>query len=228
MYPAHARDDTIERFYPPDERIAAETERNHEAVLYLLERAACPYAAIGGAAAWCGPLYDDLEIDRGWRVDAAGTDDASAGAWVRGTPKGDAWQLAGAVSGRAVLVTGRARDVDVDGGRTSVRSPTFTLPEGRPATLRLRYWVGLDAAAGPEDGFAVRLVAADGTPLAGVLSVTGDGAPHAARWRNLVVAIDEAWLVPGDRRLAIELEARDTGADGTVEAAIDSPRVTLG
>jgi carboxypeptidase T len=41
-------------FYPPDELIRRETARNREAALLLLEEAACPYAAIGRQAQYCG------------------------------------------------------------------------------------------------------------------------------------------------------------------------------
>ena len=41
-------------FYPPDEVIAAETSRNREAVLRLIEIADCPYRAIGKQAQYCG------------------------------------------------------------------------------------------------------------------------------------------------------------------------------
>ena len=40
-------------FYPRDELIGRETSRNREAVLLLLENAACPQAAIGKAARYC-------------------------------------------------------------------------------------------------------------------------------------------------------------------------------
>jgi hypothetical protein len=40
-------------FYPPDEVIPAETSRNREAVLYLLEQSACPYGVIGKSAQYC-------------------------------------------------------------------------------------------------------------------------------------------------------------------------------
>ena len=40
-------------FYPPDEVIAAQTSRNREAVLRLLEIADCPYRAIGKQAQYC-------------------------------------------------------------------------------------------------------------------------------------------------------------------------------
>jgi hypothetical protein len=41
-------------FYPPDENIAAQTSRNREAVLRLLEIADCPYRSIGKEAPYCG------------------------------------------------------------------------------------------------------------------------------------------------------------------------------
>ncbi|MGW6442466.1 M14 family metallopeptidase [Lentzea sp. NPDC055074] len=41
-------------FYPPDEVIPAQTARNKEAVLQLLDRADCPYEAIGKEAQYCG------------------------------------------------------------------------------------------------------------------------------------------------------------------------------
>ena len=63
-----------------------------------------------------------------------------------------------AASGRAQFVTGRAPRHDVDGGRTSVRSPSFRLPQGGKARLQLRYWVGLGKSATAEDGLRIHLV----------------------------------------------------------------------
>jgi hypothetical protein len=51
MYP---RTSSQGGFYPPDEVIPAQTSRNRAAVLYLLERAACPYDVIGKGAQYCG------------------------------------------------------------------------------------------------------------------------------------------------------------------------------
>lgn len=49
MYPASPSPG----FYPPDEVIPAQTARNREAVLYLLEQSDCPYRAIGQEAQYC-------------------------------------------------------------------------------------------------------------------------------------------------------------------------------
>ncbi len=40
-------------FYPPDEAIPAATQRNTDAVLYLLDQAGCPWRSIGKAHAHC-------------------------------------------------------------------------------------------------------------------------------------------------------------------------------
>ncbi|MFN0087033.1 MAG: M14 family metallopeptidase [Blastocatellia bacterium] len=52
-------------FYPPDEVIPAETARNRSAVLYLLEKAGCPYSVIGKDAQYCSP------VTTGWYSPAA-------------------------------------------------------------------------------------------------------------------------------------------------------------
>ena len=41
-------------FYPPDEVIPAQTARNRAALLYVIEKADCPYAVIGQQATYCG------------------------------------------------------------------------------------------------------------------------------------------------------------------------------
>ena len=50
MYP---KTSTEGGFYPPDEVIPRETARNRDAVLYLLEQAACPYGVIGKGNEYC-------------------------------------------------------------------------------------------------------------------------------------------------------------------------------
>ncbi len=221
MYPRTASS----RKHIPDERIARETRRNREAVLYLMEMASCPYRAVDMADSFCGPLYDDLEVSRGWKVNAGGTDTARAGAWVRGTPARSAYQLTRASSGQALLVTGRAKGNDVDRGRTTVRSRAVRLPEDATATLRLRYWVGMSAAATPDDRFRVRLVDPDdGETLALALAADGDRRSHRPRWRSL------AYRIPDElrgRRVAIELVAVDAGRDARVEAGVDDVRITI-
>ncbi len=218
---------TPAHWYPPDEVIARETSRNREAVLYLMARAVCPYAALGAKAVktYCGPLYDDFELARGWMVNARGTDTAGDGRWQRGDPLKDAFQLGSAASGQAVLVTGRQPGHDVDGGSTTIRSPYFTVPANGKGRVKLRYWVGLSAKARANDGLAVRLVDTKGKRVKVLHKVSGNGRKHRPVWRSLDKAIPRAFT---GQRLAIEIEAVDAGTNAMVEAGIDQVRVTRG
>jgi hypothetical protein len=228
MYPSQRAGRSISRFYPADELIARETRRNRSAVLMLMDLADCPYRALGSSEeqAYCGPFFDDLEINRGWRVDPGGKDTADAGRWARGVPSGGTYQLGKAVSGQAVMATGLARGVDVDGGRTTIRSPGFRIPGGAQATLRMRYSVGMGAVATEADRFRVVLVdPASGEHRFVALAVEGSGVRQDPGWRSLVFTIPVARR---DRRLAIELVAIDgPGGDAALEAAVENPRVTL-
>jgi carboxypeptidase T len=53
LYPTE-QNVTMLNLYPPDEIIVPQTVRNRSALLYLIDMAACPYAAIGKAAQYCG------------------------------------------------------------------------------------------------------------------------------------------------------------------------------
>jgi murein tripeptide amidase MpaA len=218
---------TPKHHYPPDEAIARETRRNREAVLYLMGKAVCPYGALGARAAKanCGPLFDDFEIARGWKIDARGTDTAIDGRWQRGDPLKGTFQLGSAISGQAVLITGRRPGHDVDGGRTTARSPYFTVPANGKATVKMRYWVGMSSGAGADDGFAIRLIDRDGKRVKVLHKVSGDGERLSPAWRAIAKKVPSALA---GKRVAIELEAVDVGDDTIVEAAVDQVRVIAG
>ncbi len=158
--------------YPADETIATETASNREAALYLMEQAGCPYRASGKAAQNCGPLYEDFEIGRGWRMDPYGTDTATMGRFERGNPQ---WtssngykQRGTTISGSVDLVTGRLAGssvgtFDVDGGVTSALSPVITLPAGSSYTLSFRYYFAHSQLGSSADYFRVSVVRADGS-----------------------------------------------------------------
>jgi carboxypeptidase T len=61
MYGAHRifsyTVELADRKYPPDEMIATETTRAMPAVMYALDRAACPWSAIGRGAVHCPPSW---------------------------------------------------------------------------------------------------------------------------------------------------------------------------
>jgi hypothetical protein len=219
--------------YPIDDRIAGETRRNREAVLWLAERAACPLAVLGTEVrnARCGAFDDDLEVARGWTVDPDGTDTAgSSGRFARANPAGTktngvTLQPTGVPSGSKAFVTGapagdRAGSYDLD-GRTTIRSVPVTLPPGVGQALSFRYLWAHGANASSADHLRAIIETADG---ARVVAFERTGAPvlRAGSWRSATVSMD-AWA---GQTVRIRFEATDGGSASLVEAGVDDVRVT--
>ena len=225
MYPTHAQVSTNARFYPPDEVIGRETERNKDAILYFMEQTRCRYNIIGKAATHCGPLFDDFEIARGWRVDPLGTDETRGGAWQRGDAAATAYQAGGATSGRGVLVTGAAAGTsasanDVDGGPTTIRSPAVTLPDvvGR---LTFRYYFAHASNSNASDAFRAYVEAEDGTRTL-VREELGAANTDRPAWASASIPLTP-WA---GQTIRIVFLAQDRGTSSTVEAAVDDVRIT--
>ena len=223
-------------FYPPDEVIARETLRNREAVLRLLETSDCPYRAIGKEAQYCGGtppvtiFTDDFEADRGWQVNASATDTATAGRFERGNPdtttSSGTKQLGTTVSGSNDMVTGRlagssAGANDIDGGVTSVRSPTIALTGGTTYRLNLSYYLAHGTNSSTGDFLRVRVV---GSTTSTVLQELGAADNDNGAW-----ATATADLTPfAGQTVRIVIEAADAAGASLVEAAVDDVRVTRG
>jgi hypothetical protein len=220
--------------YPPDERIARETARNRESLLYVIEQAGCPYGAVSAAQARlnCGLFFDDLEIGRsGWRVNADGTDTATQGAWQRGDPQRTASngtkQLSTTASGRSAFVTGvragrTAGSNDVDGGATSLRSPRIVLPANAASygPLSFRYVLAHGSTASSADGLDVFVVGADGVRRL-IFQRRGRPADVDGGWSIARVSL-AAWA---GHAIHLVFVARDLASDSLIEAAIDDIRV---
>ncbi len=219
--------------YPKTPRIATETARNKEAVLWLAEHAWCPLAVLGADVkqARCGAFDDDLEVSRGWTVNPDGTDTAPAGGrWARGNPA--ATRVSGVViqptttpSGRAAMVTGlaagnRAGAHDLD-GRTTVRSTPVALPSGTGQTLSFRYLWAHAANSSSADHLRAIIEAQDGTRTV-VWQRAGSPTLLAGRWRTATLNLD-AWA---GQTIRIRFEAMDGDHGSLVEAGVDDVRVT--
>jgi len=216
--------------YQPDEQIGPETARNKEAVLYLLEQASCPYTAASRWASHCGAFADDFEIARGWVVNPNGTDTATSGAWSRANPEPTSYlgpkQLGTTTSGSIALVTGpkagaSIRSYDLDGGRTSVRSPAITLPDATGQRLTFRYYLAHGADSEWADELRVAVVEAGGQATT-VLLERGAANDDDAAWASFSVLLD-AWR---GTTIRILISATDAGRPSLVEAAVDDVRVT--
>ncbi len=215
-------------FYPPDEVIGTQTSRNREAVLQLLEFSDCPYRAINKQVQYCNAtppvtVYsDNFEAASGWTTNAAGTDTATTGAWQRGDPaattSSGAKQLGTTTSGTNDLVTGAAAgaaagDFDIDGGTTTIRSPSITLPAN--ATLTFSWYLAHGTNSSSADFFRVRV---NNTVVFQRLG--------AASNRNGAWATDSVSLANFTGPVTIQFEAADASTASLVEAGVDDVRVT--
>ena len=216
--------------YPKASAIASETGRNKNAVLYLMERAGCPYSVIGKAAARCGAFDDDLEVDRGWKANPLRTDTATGGKWIRANPQGTTSsgpkQLNTVPSGSAALVTGykagaTANSYDVDGGTTTVQSPAIELPSHTGQRLTFRYYFAHGSNSSSVDELRV-LIVDGGGGVTTVLRERGAANDDDAAWASASIPLD-AWA---GSTIRVRFQATDAGPPSLVEAAVDDVRVT--
>jgi hypothetical protein len=220
--------------YPDDSLIPAETGRNREAVLYLIEAAACPLAVLGATTriARCGAFDDDLEVPRGWVVNADGTDTATGGAWARGAPQPTSTaagrkQPGAVTSGRYGFVTGTAAGAsaasnDVDGGTTSVTSATIDLPSSANQKLQFRYSFAHDTTSSSADVLRVEVIDVGASTSASLFAAHGAASQRNASWK--LASIDLSAYA--GKTIRLRFSATDAGTNGIVEAAFDDVRVT--
>jgi hypothetical protein len=217
-------------WYPDDSRIGPETRRNKTAVLYLISHAGCPYSVIGRSTKYCGPLFDDFEISRGWTVNPEGTDSATSGRWARADPRPTTQdgpkQLGTAPSGRDDLVTG-ARVLgstganDLDGGVTSVRSPDLTLPAGHSYSLGFTSTFAHSAKSSTADYLRITLIADDAS-TAVLYQKLGSATDVDGKWVARTIAIPPSFA---GKTAHLLIEAADLGAENLLEVGIDEVAV---
>jgi carboxypeptidase T len=227
MYPTDGS--KVGGFYPAPSVLERETKRNRQASLYLMEQADCPYRAAGLSDTHCGPLNDDFETSRGWTVNPSGTDTATKGAWQRAVPQKTSTaagvkQRAATPSGRYALVTGAkagasANSNDVDGGLTSVRSPSIKIGSGTGWRVTLRYAFAHGANSSTADLLRLRVVS--GGTSTTVFEQFGAAKERNATWTSTTLNLDAY----AGKTVRLIFEAADNGPDSLVEAALDDVRV---
>ncbi|WP_251091707.1 alkaline phosphatase family protein [Streptomyces sp. Caat 7-52] len=176
---------------------------------------------------------DDFESDKGWRVDAAGSDTATSGVFERAIPQqttstysNQVKQLA-AASGAYAPTTGAAAgaaygDNDLDGGRSTLFSPQISLPSGGPLTLRFTYNVAHGDNSGSDDYLRVRVL--DGTTAGTVFERTGSATEVAGQWQSATADLSAF----AGKTVRIFLEAADAGTGSLFEAQLDDLTLTQG
>lgn len=174
-----------------------------------------------------GVVFEDtFETNRGWVANPNGTDTATTGRFERGDPEattsgGQTYQQGTTTSGVNCLVTGRLAGTsvganDIDGGVTSIRSPSIALPTGRTLTLSLRYYLAHQTNASNADFLRVRV---NGTL---VFERLGAATNVPAAWQSASVNVSSF----AGQSVTITVEAADASGGSLVEAAVDDVRIS--
>lgn len=174
-------------------------------------------------------IADDAEVDRGFIIGVEG-DNATAGVWTRATPVGSkengatvqvaedatAYGSFCFVTGNGGSTTDLAAANDVDGGRTTLRSPMFRLDNLADAKLRFKYAYSNDR--GPQKGgdfFRVQISNDAGATWTNLIqtSVSSDG------WQDAMFKIED--FVTPTAEMLVQFVAEDNAPPSLVEAAVD-------
>ncbi|MBB5850077.1 metallophosphoesterase [Amycolatopsis umgeniensis] len=173
---------------------------------------------------------DDFETDKGWQVNADGSDTATSGRWERGDPEqttstysNQIKQRGDTTSGANCLVTGRLAGSeyganDLDGGASSMTSPQFTVPAGGKLSFSYTFAHGDNATSA--DYLRIRVL--DGTTPTTVFEKLGSAAEVAGAWQTATADLASY----AGRSVRLLVEAADASTASLWESAVDDLRVT--
>jgi len=233
MYP---RTSSQGGFYPPDEVIPAQTSRNRQAILYLLANSDCLWRVIGKESQYCGgtpptTIWSD-NFDgaaTGWTINADGADTATAGKFEIGDPaqtsSSGVKQLGTTHSGTIDLVTGRlagsgAGTHDVDGGVTSARSTTITLPNTfSTLTLSLYGYLAHGSNSSNADYLRVKVI---GDTTTTPIQVLGAASNRNGAWTNYTANLSSF----AGQTVRLQVECADVNPASLVECGVDTITIT--
>jgi hypothetical protein len=176
---------------------------------------------------------DDFETDQGWTVGDTG-DDATTGLWERGNPDGTWWgnqpvqpEDDHSPAGTYCFVTGASGGSsqganDVDGGKTTLLSPTIDLSDKDSAILSYARWYASETGSNPnDDDLVIDVSDNDGGDWHNLETVDCS----ARRWTEVIFYLEEH--VALTEQMKFRFIAQDNGLGGSiVEAGIDDFLIT--
>jgi hypothetical protein len=172
---------------------------------------------------------DNFETATGWTTNPNGTDTAATGQWERGDPEATtssgAKQLGTTVSGVNGLVTARlagssAGANDIDGGVTTIHSPTITLPSTGSLSLSFQYYLAHGSNSSTADFFRAYVVV--GTTSTQVFQSLGAASNRNGAWTPVTVSLNAF----AGQTVRIRFEAADASTASLVEAGVDDVTIT--
>jgi hypothetical protein len=174
---------------------------------------------------------DDFEQARGWTL-TAGRNTATSGRWQRGDPQPTTYSgttlQQGTCQGPSVncLITGLTAGSsvgynDVDGGMTSIQSPSIALPAGGRITLTFRLYLAHLNNASSADFISVRVVGNNGQAQT-VWSRGGTARTVAGTWVTRTADLSAY----AGQTIQLRVEAVDNNPGSVIEAGFDNVVIT--
>jgi hypothetical protein len=177
---------------------------------------------------------DNATTDQGWRFGVEG-DNATSGVWVRDKPVGSLYEGQQIqpdrdappedgfcfVTGNGSSPTADAKEADVSGGHTTLRSPPFSLKEIADADLEFSYWYSNDQ--GPNAGsdfFRAQISSDGGATWTNIVNT----AASTHGWHTVKVPVSDFATPTGN--MLLQFIAEDEGPNSLIEAAVDDISIT--
>jgi len=183
------------------------------------------------------PFVDTVETVTGWTTTTAG-DTATAGLWTRGDPLGTvngtvAVQPELDVSNPGVncFFTGQGAAgaalgaADVDGGLTTLTSPTMDASAGDAFISYSRWYSNSQGGAPNADTFRVQISNNNGASWVALETVGPTGAEVNGGWIAKEFRISD--FVTPTNQMRIRFLADDVGTGSLIEAAVDEVRIRV-
>ena len=177
------------------------------------------------------PFEDDMETDKGWTVGDTG-DTATTGIWTRNIPQATPAQPGSDHTpspGVMCWVTdyragGSIGDYDVDGGKTTVKTPIFDLSAYSAVTISYWRWYSNDEGSSPNaDTFRVDISSNGGSTWINAETVGPSGPETSGGW--YYHAFNVGSYVPLTSQIRLRFVAEDAGSGSIIEAAVDDFRI---
>ncbi len=175
---------------------------------------------------------DNFETDTGWSTFTAGDNATVSGRWVRVDPNGTAAQPENdnpAGVGTLCFVTGQGTpggslgEADVDGGTTTLTSPTLNATGGfgDPYIAYSRWYSNNTGASPNADSMPVEISNDNGASWTLLELVT----ENAGEWRHKRFRVAD-FVAPTDQ-VRVRFLARDLGSGSIVEAGVDDVEIVF-
>ena len=172
-------------------------------------------------------FFDTMEGNLGWTANGAG-DTAVSGQWVRVDPNGTLAQPENDHSpiGTLCWVTGQGAvggglsDADVDGGYTTLVSPTLVANQNSPAYIEYYRWYSNNTGSDPNnDSMPIQISNNNGASWVTLETVT----ENTGQWVRKSFEISD--FVTPTNQIKVRFIAQDLGTASVVEAGVDDVRI---